>query len=113
MPNNNLTATRGLEEPAGKASMRAEHGSPLSAWAALIPEHGEPSLHRPRLCAGLDRARRLAVVRAPVGFGKSVLVTQWVMRRSTGPHRVVLVNGNDIGRSGVEGFWSEVCASLG
>ncbi len=112
MPDRHLPATQDLEG-SRQYSARADRGSPLSAWAALIPEHDEPSVHRPRLCALLDRSERLAVVRAPVGFGKSVLVTQWVMRRSIGPHRVVLVNGNDVGVSGVGAFWSGVCAAMG
>jgi LuxR family transcriptional regulator, maltose regulon positive regulatory protein len=98
MPDRRWPAKRDIDG-VKQYSIRPDQTAPLSAWAALIPDHDEPSVHRPRLCALLDRAQRLAVVKAPVGFGKSVLVAQWVMRRSIGPHRVVLVSGNDVGGS--------------
>jgi LuxR family transcriptional regulator, maltose regulon positive regulatory protein len=110
MPDRKWPATEDLQG-AEQYSIRADQAAPLSAWAALIPEHDEPSVHRPRLCNLLDRAQRLAVVDAPVGFGKSVLVAQWVMRRSIGPHRVIFVSGNDVGAA-ISGHGLEGCGEI-
>jgi ATP/maltotriose-dependent transcriptional regulator MalT len=59
----------------------------------------------------LDERRRLALVRAPIGYGKSVLLNQWLSSRSVDHQRIMLV-GVDQSDAGPATFWHEVAAAV-
>jgi LuxR family maltose regulon positive regulatory protein len=63
--------------------------------AAPAPPAG--SLPRPRLWELLSARTRLTVVRAPTGFGKTVLLRQWVHRLGHDSERLVWIDGADAG----------------
>ena len=47
------------------------------------PRRVEPAIERPRLCEALDDAvesRRLILVEAPAGYGKSTVLSDWVRK---------------------------------
>jgi LuxR family maltose regulon positive regulatory protein len=69
---------------------------------------GEPQhIARPRLLARLDEPSRITVVRAPVGFGKSVLVGQW-LEATARPGRLVATVSISFATHTAEDFWGDV-----
>ena len=60
----------------------------------------------------LDTGHRLAVVRAPVGFGKSVLLSHWRDRKEADGEQVLLVEAEGTGPAS-EILWSPIGSVLG
>jgi LuxR family maltose regulon positive regulatory protein len=56
----------------------ANKRTPLEPNSPVSQQFGRGLVARPRLSARLDETPRLTVVRAPLGFGKTVLVAQWM-----------------------------------
>ena len=56
--------------------------TPILATKLYIPPHRPNSIPRPRLMAQLNEGlhRKLTLVSAPAGFGKTTLVTEWLIR---------------------------------
>ena len=93
----------------GEAAGQRQPGCP--AGQLRIPVAGGPLLHRQRLTDLIDRAarRRVALVCAPAGAGKTVACAWWAAARPGG-RRVAwltLKAGDD-----QAWFWADVCASL-
>ncbi|GAA4167123.1 helix-turn-helix transcriptional regulator [Gryllotalpicola koreensis] len=61
----------------------------------IAPTPPVGSLPRPRLWELLDRPTRLTVVRAPTGFGKTVLLRQWAHRFGHDGERLIWLDGAD------------------
>jgi ATP/maltotriose-dependent transcriptional regulator MalT len=76
----------------------------------LVPERGQGVLPRPELIDALEagRARRLTVVSAPTGFGKTTALTEWA---ETSPARFAWVS-LDEGDDEPTRFWSYVVAAV-
>ena len=76
----------------------------------LVPERRSGLVERPRLIAELEagRARRLTVVSAPTGFGKTAVLTEW---GSVSPARFAWVS-LDVGDDDPSRFWSYVVAAV-
>ena len=74
----------------------------------LVPERRRRLVPRPELIAALEagRARRLTVVSAPTGFGKTSALTEWA---AASPARWVSL---DEGDSEPARFWSYVVAAV-
>jgi LuxR family maltose regulon positive regulatory protein len=72
---------------------------------------GSDLIQRDRLCDLLDERRRVAVIRAPIGYGKSVLLDQWLSSRSVDHQRIMLVS---VDESDAEpaAFWQAVTAAV-
>jgi len=51
---------------------------PIIATKLYKPPVRPEVIHRPHLTARLDEGRRLTLVSAPAGFGKSTLVSEWI-----------------------------------
>src|SRR5579875_2868528 len=64
-----------------------------------LPSHLVP---RPRLLSQLDSGTALTVVRAPLGFGKTTLVLQWLQAR---PHEQAVWMTVTSDSADSEGFW--------
>ena len=63
-----------------------------------VPRTRPSLVARPRLCQALDRdaGRRLTLVSAPAGFGKTTLLAEWLQARSQqGPVAWVSLDGSD------------------
>ncbi|HZR45011.1 MAG TPA: transcriptional regulator, partial [Ktedonobacteraceae bacterium] len=68
--------------------MFSEPAEPLLAPKLLLPRLYTSLVERPRLLVLLDAGmeRKLTLVSAPAGFGKTTLVRQWIADRSTHQH---------------------------
>jgi len=77
-----------------------------SPWSELIP--------RPRLIKRLDERRRLILVSAPAGFGKTTLVSAWVetLASTSPPAEKVAWLSLDVPDDDPVRFWSYVIAAL-
>lgn len=75
-----------------------------------VPRLPEKLVSRPRLLAELDRGfhARMALVKAPAGYGKTTLVTEWLSRRRPPAAWLSL----DEGDNNPPRFWSHLAAAL-
>lgn len=76
-------------------------GSP----AVLELRQPDTTIPRARLCNLLDRNERLTIVRAPMGFGKSVLISQWITRWAATTNQIARVNADELASDSAS-FWS-------
>ena len=100
---------------------RAEEARPerpggplLSAVGEIAPEShvSQPLLRRERLLSMLDRAvtKRVTVISAPAGSGKTSLLRAWTGRSANSSRARVVSVGRD--QQDAEGFWSAVLAAV-
>jgi len=70
--------------------------TPILATKLYIPRVRPKSVLRPRLIALLNEGlhRKLTLISAPAGFGKTTLVTEWIAERA-GPVAWLSLDGND------------------
>jgi LuxR family maltose regulon positive regulatory protein len=76
----------------------------------VVPRRAPSLLPRQRLFAALDAGAPVTVVRAPLGFGKTTLVAQWLAHRSTGELAGRLQITSDCTSGGQ--FWSAAWHAL-
>jgi ATP/maltotriose-dependent transcriptional regulator MalT len=93
--------------------------APLLATKLFIPPVGKNLVERPRLIKKLDECLnpscRLTLIAAPAGFGKTTLVSAWVLNiksSTTSPYLSVTWLGLDAGDNNPVLFWSYVINSL-
>jgi LuxR family transcriptional regulator, maltose regulon positive regulatory protein len=91
--------------------------APLLKTKLYIPPARSELVPRPRLIERLDASfhseRKLTLISAPAGFGKTTLLSEWVHRRGavTAPLRVAWVS-LDEGDNDPVHFWSYIFAAL-
>jgi LuxR family maltose regulon positive regulatory protein len=73
-----------------------------------LPLVSDDFLTRPRLLDLLQRDRRVALIAAPAGFGKTTLLAQWASEQDL-PVAWVTLDGHD---SDPVRFWTHVCYAL-
>jgi LuxR family maltose regulon positive regulatory protein len=56
--------------------------------AAGTPRLDDDLVSRPRLLTGMHVPARVRLLRAPIGFGKTTLVAQWIAGRDLGTEHV-------------------------
>src|SRR5215208_451204 len=84
-------------------------------YTKLRPSKARPELvARPRLTAKLERqsGRKLTLISAPAGFGKTTLLVEWLKGRADGDHSVAWVS-LDEGDNDPVRFLSYLVAALG
>ena len=88
---------------------RADGRVPIPAVKIAVPRLAPRHVFRPRLTAALDRAEtdKLVLVSAPAGYGKTLLLTEWV-HAAGGCTAWVTLDADDDDRR----FWSAVLAAL-
>src|SRR5918992_4348277 len=95
------------------SSSESMAGSPLLATKVYAPRWRRGLVSRPRLIARLDQGseRKLTLVSAPAGFGKSTLLAEWLSGPSASDRPAAWVSldpsDNDPAR-----FWAYVIAAL-
>ena len=83
-------------------------------FTKLRPSQARPNLvARPRLTARLEReaGRKLTLISAPAGFGKTTLLVEWLKEREDGDRSVAWVS-LDEGDSGPVRFLSYLVSAL-
>jgi LuxR family maltose regulon positive regulatory protein len=80
----------------------------------LIPPLRLEQVGRPRLIARLNEAtaRRLTLISAPAGFGKTTLLGEWAWQAGEHAHRRTAWLALDDGDNDVARFWAYVIAAL-
>ncbi len=86
-----------MAERASVATIANAVDLPVAATASVSTP--DPMLRRPRLHALLSEGGPVTVVGAPLGFGKSVLLTQWMQEMRDAGHQVVAVDAELCGHS--------------
>ena len=90
----------------------ADLGPAILTTKLHIPDPGPRALDRPRLIQTLDRAAPalgpVILVRAPAGFGKTTLLSQWLHSRATPAAWLSLDDGDNDRRS----FWAHLVTAL-
>jgi LuxR family maltose regulon positive regulatory protein len=89
---------------------------PMHAIARCLPVDQLPRLprhivERPRLLKLLDARSPLTLIRAPLGFGKTTLVVDWLRRRDRSDEALVWVTVDSDSRD-ADGFWRSVVDAL-
>jgi LuxR family maltose regulon positive regulatory protein len=96
----------GSKGPVGRA-----RGTSDTAQVHWYQPVAERLVVRPRLLALLDAEHRLTLIRAPIGFGKSVLVKVWAETRVDSGSDTALVSLGPHHRTG-EDLWRAVAVAL-
>ena len=89
---------------------------PLLETKLYVPRSRRPLVPRPRLSERLDRgtASKLTLVSAPAGFGKTMLLTEWLAAGPDGPagERLAAWLSLDRADNDPASFWTYVIAAL-
>ncbi len=98
------------EEEMERGSTFTTHADSLLATKLYVPRLPLQLVHRPRLIERLQQAaeRRLTLVAAPAGFGKTTLLSAWLQAARMSPAWVSLDSGDDDPTR----FWSYTLAAL-
>ena len=93
--------------------MDLDVGLPLLATKMHVPEWRHGSISRPRLIAALDRrpGRKLTLISAPAGFGKTTLLAEWLGSPQPGARTVAWVSLDAADNDPIL-FWTYICSSL-
>ena len=107
-------ADEGSLSPAREEAKRrvttTKHADPLLATKLYVPRPPLQLVYRPRLVERLQQTmeRRLTLIAAPAGFGKTTLLSAWLQDAPVSPAWVSLDNGDDDPTR----FWSYTLAAL-
>ena len=77
-----------------------------------LPSERGTRLHRDRLRALLDSSYSFSVVRAPVGFGKSVLIADWLSELRADAEQVLLLSAERTKHRSTD-LWSAIASGIG
>ncbi len=88
-------------------------GLPLLATKMHLPEWRPGSVSRPRLIEALNRrpGRKLSLISAPAGFGKTTLLAEW-LASSKSEKRTAAWVSLDAGDNDPTLFWTYVCSAI-
>lgn len=91
----------------------ARAGVPLLATKLYAPRWRSGLVSRPRLIARLDQGaeRKLSLISAPAGFGKTTLVAEWLERQSAGERQVAWVSLHASDNDPAQ-FWAYVIGAV-